>query len=331
MLLLWLFRFPKRIERFPLFIERTMFEIRELRHLLSLDEFRHFGRAAEAVGLSQPSLTKSLQRIEFALGAKLFERSRARVTPTAIGKEVLSRARRLVDEADDLKRTVNLMSGAEIGSVTVGVGPAMAESYFSDAVAELTQRHPMTRILIRVDHWQQLSEWLLAGAIDFYVADVGEARLDQRFHYTGLPQQEFIWFCRANHPLAGRKRKRVSRNDLLQFSIATPKMPAWATEWFAAAIGDEGVAGLPRPFPAIECESYTLLKQIVLNSNCISAALRQTLSREIADGTIHALPVDAPELTTQSGIIRLRDQSLSTLAQQLAEAIENAASIEDKP
>lgn len=92
-----------------------MFEIRELRHLLSIEEFRHFGRAAKAVGMSQPALTKSLQRIERSLGAKLFERSRHRVSPTAVGEEVLARARRLVQEAEQLQRAVDAMTGAETG------------------------------------------------------------------------------------------------------------------------------------------------------------------------------------------------------------------------
>lgn len=302
-----------------------MFEIRELHHLLSIDEFRHFGRAAEAVGLSQPAMTKSLQRIEASLGAKLFERSRARVVPTTVGKEVLVRARRLVEEAADLKRTVDLMSGGDIGSITVGIGPAMAESYVADAISAVTQRHPSSHISIRVDHWQQLSEWLVAGELDVYVADVGEARLDQRFHYTSLPSQELVWFCRAGHPLAKRRRKPLSRTDLLKFPIATPKMPPWALEWFGAAFGETGAAGLPRPFPAIECESYAMLKRIVMTSDCVSAALKATIHRELEEGMLDALVVDAPAVTTHAGIVRLRAQSTSALAQELIASVEKLA------
>jgi DNA-binding transcriptional LysR family regulator len=302
-----------------------MFEIRELHHLLSIDEFRHFGRAAQAVGLSQPALTKSLQRFETALGAKLFERSRANVTPTPVGKEVLIRARRLVKEAAALKRAVDQLSGVEVGSVTIGVGPAMSESYVADAIAEVSNRHPQTHISIRMDHWRQLSTWLLAGELDFYVADVGEARIDGRFHYTSLPPQQFVWFCRAGHPLAVRKRRAITRVDLLRFPIATPKMPPWATEWFAAAHAELGAAGPARPLPSIECESYAMLKRIVTTSDCISAALPRTISRELDEGLLVAMPIDAPELTTHAGIIRLKDPSSSKLALELIEAIENQA------
>lgn len=171
----------------------AMIEIREMRHLMSIDEFRHFGRAAKAVGLSQSALTKSLQRLEQSLGAKLFERSRAGVAPTDIGKEVLARARRLLDEAAELERTVDLMNGSEIGPVALGIGPAMSETNVVSAIAAVAQQRPRTQISIRVDHWQQLSDWLLAGELDFYVADVGEARIDGRYQYTSLAPQEFVW------------------------------------------------------------------------------------------------------------------------------------------
>jgi DNA-binding transcriptional LysR family regulator len=164
--------------------------------------------------------------------------------------------------------------------------------------------------------------------LDFYVADVGAARIDSRFQYTGLPAQQFVWFCRRGHPLANGKRKTVSRKDLMSFPLATPKMPAWAIEWFAAACDEQGEGGLPRPFPAVECESYAMLKRIVASSDCISAALRQTLTTELEDGSLAVLPVDAPELTTQAGIIQLPDRALSPLGAELIAYIEELANSE---
>jgi len=302
-----------------------MFEICELRQLISIDEFRHFGRASKAVGLSQPALTKSLQRIERALGAKLFERSRAGVFPTAVGQEVLTRARRMLDEAAELQQVVDSMTDVDVGSVAIGIGPAMSETYVADAIAATIQQHPGWQIAVRVDHWQQLSEWLLAGELDFYVADIGDAAIDRHFHYTTLPPHHFVWFCRKAHPLAKLGKKAVSRSDLLRYPLATPKMPPWAIEWFAAARGEEGKAGLPRPLPAVECESYAMLKRLVLSSDCISAALVQTLAEELDDGSLVVLPMDAPQLATHAGIIRLSDRTPSALAAEVISHIENLA------
>lgn len=301
-----------------------MLEIRDLKHLLSIDEFRHFGRAASSVGLSQSALTKSLQRIEKALSAKLFDRSRAGVVPTKIGEEVLARGRVLVEEAEKLNQVVLSMTGEEIRSISVGVGPAMSESYVVAAIAEFAKQESPTQITVRVDHWQQLSEWLLSGMLDFYVADVSEAKIDGRFRYISLPPQEFVWFCRRDHPLASRSRSAITRSDLLRFPLAAPRFPQWVMEWFAAA-SESGLVGLPRAFPAVECESYAVLKQLVSSSDCVSAALEQTLTREVEDGSLVILPLDAPLLTTHAGIIRMADRSPASPAQQLIASIEQLA------
>jgi DNA-binding transcriptional LysR family regulator len=201
----------------------------------------------------------------------------------------------------------------------------MSETYVAAAIGSVADQRPKAQIVVRVDHWLQLTDWLLAGELDFYVADMNRAQIDGRFDYTSLPAQPLVWFCRSGHPLAKRKMKTVKRTDLLRFPIAAPNLPAWALEWFAAALSDEGVAGLPRPFPALMCESYSMLKQFILSSDCISAALRQTLTGELQDRSITILPVDAPELTTQAGIVRLADRTLSPLAADVVTAIEHRA------
>lgn len=305
-----------------------MVELRDLRYLISLDEYRHFGRAANAVGLSQSALTKSLQRIESALGAKLFERSNTRVELTEVGKEVVMRAQRVLHEAEELRKSIALLSRSKSAVVRIGVGPAMSEAYVAEAIAAVAQRHTTAQVWVRVDHWQQLSEWLVADQIDFYVADVHGARLDSRFRYDPLPSQQLVWFCRNKHPLARRKAGRITRRDLLEFPLATPKMPPWGMRWFREATGGSDDPLASRPLPTIECESYAMLKRMVASSDCISAALKSTLQQELKDKTFVVLPVDASELTTDAGIIRLTGPTLSPFAEEVIATIIDLAAKE---
>ena len=321
-----------------------MIDLRDLQNLISLDEHRHFSRAAVAVGLSQPALTKSIQRLEKQLGGLLFDRSRSGIKPTSIGIETLARAKKIVGEVIELQRSADLFNGLMIGAVTIGVGPAMSESYVAAALSAVTEAHPEIQINVRVDHWEQLSRWLLDNEIDFFVADIAEGSSDDRFDCTPLPTQEIVWFCRAGHPLAGRRS--VSQNDLLKFPLATPRMPIWAVRWFAAAEeeGDQARRDqpprdpgnvdsgrqdrawpAPRPMPNIQCESYSMLKRITLSGNCISAALSATIEPELSEGRLMILPVDAPALTTRAGIVKLRDRSSSPLAKELIRMIRSIA------
>lgn len=298
-----------------------MFDLRDLQNLLSLEKHRHFGRAAAEVGLSQPALTKSIQRLEKQVGGLLFDRSRTRIAPTALGNEIIRRASSILSEVAQLRRSVDLLLGLQTGTVTVGVGPAMSESYLARAIAAFAESHPHTQVYVRVDHWQQLSEWLVGNEIDFFVADISERAEDERFECTPLPTQEFVWFCRVGHPLAGRSA--LSQMDLLEYPLATPRMPLWAVRWFAAAKYEyEQAKGLQRPMPNIQCESYSMLKRMVMSGNLVSAALSDTVHEEVLDGRLVILPVDGPKLTTQAGIVRLRERSLSPVATELIRIIQ---------
>jgi DNA-binding transcriptional LysR family regulator len=298
-----------------------MLDLRDLQNLLSLEEHRHFGRAAAAVGLSQPALTKSIQRLEKLLGGLLFDRSRSRIAPTALGNDAITRAKSILIEVAELRRSADLFLGLQMGTVTIGVGPAMSESFLARAIAAVAESHPHTQVSVRVDHWQQLSEWLLGNEIDFFVADIFEQADDERFECMPLPKQELVWFCRAGHPLADRSV--LSPKDLLDFPLATPRMPFWAVRWFAAAKNEnEQTAGLPRPMPNIQCESYSMLKRIVMAGNSVSAALSDTVEEEVTEGRLVILPVDGPTLTTQAGIVRLRERSLSPISKELVRIIQ---------
>jgi len=298
-------------------------ELRSLEHLIVLSDHRHFGRAAAALGLSQPALSKSIQRLEKSLGAPLLDRSRKGVQPTTIGQQVIRRARPIVDGWAEVRREVNLMCDVEIGDLCVGVGPAMSESFVTASIARLAEAHPGARIVVRVDHWSQLSEWLCRGEIDLFVADISDADQSAEFQVVPMPAEEFIWFCRPGHPLS--KARRVTRKDLLDYPLVTPKMPLWARRWLAEAMGPKSDFDPNRNFATVECESYSMLKRMVMLSDCLCAALQSTISSELAQGNLIALPIKAPALKTKAGIVHLRGRTLSPLAEAFVREVVQAA------
>ncbi|MGD9853955.1 MAG: LysR family transcriptional regulator [Planctomycetaceae bacterium] len=302
-----------------------MVDVKALRHLVVLCAHRHFGRAAASLGISQPALSKSIQRLEAALGTKLLERTSGDVRPNGVGEEVLRRARTVLGGVNELEREVALMLGLSKGRLDVGIGPAMAESEVVTAIARFVERHPNIHVELRVAHWTQLSEWLLDRQLDLFVADITEAQGDKRFHCTQLPGERLVWFCRGEHELAAKAR--VTRRDLLRFPIASPRMPRWAQDWIelASTTPQSGNANASRFAGTVECENYSVLKRIVRSSNCVSAALASTISAEIAEGQLVPLSVRSSTLQTQAGIVTLRQRSLSPLAQTLIAEIKSPA------
>lgn len=84
-------------------------EIRTMRHLLALGEQRNYARAARQLNITQPALSRSIQALEAAVGARLFDRSRARVVPTDIGQRLLALVRPIVNESVEVERQLRQM------------------------------------------------------------------------------------------------------------------------------------------------------------------------------------------------------------------------------
>lgn len=85
-----------------------MISLRQLQHLLAVAEHRNFGRAADALHITQPALSRSIQVIEAIVGASLFDRSRAGIEPTDIGRLLIRHADLLNASARDLDREIRL-------------------------------------------------------------------------------------------------------------------------------------------------------------------------------------------------------------------------------
>src|SRR5271166_5587948 len=102
-----------------------MHSIRQFELVKALATYRHFGRAAKALGVSQPSLTRSLKHLEDDLGVPLFDRQG--VAPTVYGELVLSHGEPVIGSFADLMREIGLAKGLEIGELSVSAGPYPAD------------------------------------------------------------------------------------------------------------------------------------------------------------------------------------------------------------
>ena len=90
-------------------------ELRQLRHLMAVVEHGSFSRAAEAVHLTQPALSRSIQALEAGVGAPVLERNRGAIQPTDVGQLLLTHARLLDTVTRDLERDIALTQGLELG------------------------------------------------------------------------------------------------------------------------------------------------------------------------------------------------------------------------
>jgi DNA-binding transcriptional LysR family regulator len=151
-----------------------MHSIRQFELVKALATYRHFGRAAAALGVSQPALTRSLKHLEEGLGVPLFDRQG--VTPTVFGELMLSHGEAVIKGFADLVREINLAKGLEIGEFSVSAGPYPAEISGQRAIGMLSAQHPRLFVELKLFNWTKIVNQVLNERIDLGFADLRGGR-----------------------------------------------------------------------------------------------------------------------------------------------------------
>src|ERR1700710_102603 len=134
--------------------------LRDLEYALAVAEFRHFGRAAEHCGVSQPALSEQLRKLESILGATLFERAPRRVEVTAHGEVLLRQARIVLREALGLMEIARAGSSPLDGPLRVGVIPTLGPYYLPLVLRALRAGFPGLELRLQEGLTHELAESL---------------------------------------------------------------------------------------------------------------------------------------------------------------------------
>ncbi|MFO1398657.1 MAG: LysR substrate-binding domain-containing protein [Burkholderiales bacterium] len=205
----------------------------DFRVFLTVAEELHFGRAAARLNITPPPLTRHIQRIERALGARLFDRTRRSVTLTAAGAALVGEARRLLAQLEALPGHVRRAAGGDTGTLRAGV---ISAALFSQArVLQAALRKAMPRVHV---------EWHIESSAD-QVEAVRLGRLDLGFVHTPIEheglalrrvmREPLIVALPAGHPLAKRRTIPLRALEDEVFVVATrERVPSYYDRFVAA-------------------------------------------------------------------------------------------------
>jgi DNA-binding transcriptional LysR family regulator len=291
-------------------------DLNQWRHLVAVADHGSFVRAAAAVGLSQPALSRSIQNLERELGAPMFDRTSTGSVPTDFGRLTIARARDLVRMADELDRDARTRREVETGHVAVGGGPFPAETLLSRAAAAFAERHPHVSLQLPSRTWEDLLRMLRARTLDFFVAErsmlIDESDVEVEPFPTAHP---LFFFARRGHPLV--ERGDVSPGDVFDWPvIASSRIPPRILEPMLRSREQRRAAGgTVRPFPAIECGSLAMQARIVERSDAVAVATIEVVADGLEGGRL-ALLATEPWLHLQYGVVRLSGRPLTAAAER---------------
>ena len=140
--------------------------LRQLRYLVALGDTLHFGRAAAACHVSQPSLSAQIQQLEEMLGATLVERTKHRVLLTPAGEDAVDRARAVLAQVDDLSQAVRAAGRPLSGALRMGVIPTSGPYLLPRVLPALRAAYPDLKLYLREDLTERLLDRLRAGDLD---------------------------------------------------------------------------------------------------------------------------------------------------------------------
>ncbi len=294
-----------------------MIELRHLEHALALAEHRNFARAAKALHMSQPALTRNIQALEERMGLPLFERMRSGVEPTDAGQLLLKRAKAILGQTDDLMREVGGVGTGVQAGLRVAAGPYPAGMIVGPAVASMLGKWPELHFDIIVDHWVDAIRKLRDRRVEFAICEASEVR-DGDLESLPLVRHKVSPVVRSGHPLlhAGD----LTFKQIMEWPLAvSARLPPRVLSKMVPASRLKG--GFD---PAVHCEDNGLLKTLVQESDLVGFFTLSMVEDELSSGRMVALEVDEPWLTTGFALFHLKDRALSQVAVEFIREIQRA-------
>ena len=176
--------------------------LRDLKYLVALADHKHFGRAAAACYVSQPTHSTQIKKLEDELGVPLVERAPRKVMLTPAGRDAAERARRIVAEVEQMKEAARRSQDPEAGTVRLGMFPTLGPYLLPHVVPRIRARFPHLELLLVEEKSDVLLSRLREGKLDAGLLALPVA--DDQLHTEFLFEEPFVLAVPESHPLAQR-------------------------------------------------------------------------------------------------------------------------------
>lgn len=176
--------------------------LRDLRYLVALADHGHFGKAAAACFVSQPTLSTQIRKLEDELGVAVVERAPRKVMLTPVGREVAERARRIVAEVEQMKEAARRSQDPEAGTVRLGLFPTLGPYLLPHVVPRIRARFPKLELLLVEEKSDVLLARLREGRLDAGLLALPVH--DEQLHAEFLFEEPFVLAVPEAHPLANK-------------------------------------------------------------------------------------------------------------------------------
>lgn len=182
----------------------------ELKYLVAVAREKHFGRAAEACFVSQPTLSVAIKKLEDELDVKIFERGAGEVSATPLGEQIVRQAQQVIEQAAAIKEIAKLGKDPVSGPLRLGIIYTIGPYLLPDLVRKAIEQVPQMPLVLQENFTAKLLELLRSGELD--CAIMAEPFPDAGLAVAPLYDEPFVAAVPTSHPLA--RRKQITAEEL---------------------------------------------------------------------------------------------------------------------
>ncbi len=284
--------------------------IEDLRAFVLVAERGNFHRAGEELALTQSALSRRLKKMEEVLGARLLDRTSRTIGLTAIGEAFLPTAKRMVREFERSVSDIQDVIQKRAGVVTMASVMTIAHNVLPQVIARFTEQYSGVSVRVMDDVGPRVADFVAQGDAEFGIALDAEDR--PNLEYQPLVEDPYLLACRADHPLA--KKRKVRWADLDGHAYIRMGADAGNQRKLEKALGDSML--LPKGAHEV-AHIATLLS--VLGMGLGVSAVPRLAAVQRPDLNLVFRPLVEPVVSRDIGIIKPAGRSLSPAARVLSQ------------
>ena len=295
-------------------------DLRRLEIFAKVAELGSFSRAAEALSLTQPTVSEHVRALEDELGAQLLDRLGRGAAPTRAGEVLLGYARRMLALSREARQALDRFQGRMSGELVVGGSTIPGEYVLPALLGQFKLKYPDISLCLLIGSSRQVSEWVDEGRVE--VGVVGARPAPRTLVARELMEDELVVVVPADHPWSGTGQ--VTLADVEQEPLLVRERGSGSREALERGLAEAGT-GLARFRVVGELGSTQAIKQAVRAGVGVALISRRAVEDECRAGLLSCLRVRDLRFARAFYLVTHRDRSRSPLAQAFVEFVESQA------
>lgn len=290
---------------------------RPLKAFLLASETMSFTRAAQKLGVTQPSFTALIRDLENTLELKLFERTTRRISLTQSGRDFHDRIQRPIADLEEAYRSMSDLAAVRRGSISIGALPSTALTLIPPTLQRLQSLHPALQTKVIEAHNDELMNMLQTNQVELAIGAI----LEKKPNLEAIPllKDTFVLVCPPEHP--AMQLKRLCWTDLIPYDLILLSRGSSARHIFDQAISNSNNSNEGQRF---DVTNMSTAIQLVRQSLGVAVLSRLALPA-LLDTGLKYRPIEDESASRTIGVIRRRDRSISPAGKAFIKQIKKAS------